>query len=104
METDIYKLGFSLGLAYGFPIVVYAVGMAWNKVAGAPAQVNRAWATFCLALPIVALVMLVRPSILQRVWVASPYLLLVLGFVFGVLGPVALIVMIVRLWKQIAID
>jgi hypothetical protein len=99
METDIHKLGISLAFAFGFPIVVYMTGMTWNKVVGAPPKVNRAWASFCLALPIVALGMLVQPSILRRLWSTSPYFLLLLGVVFGVGAPAALIAAIVRLWR-----
>jgi len=99
METDIQKLGFAIAVALGFPLVVYATGMLWNKIAGAPPKVNKAWATFCLALPIIALAMLVRPSTLRSVWSSSPYVLVLLGAVFGVFIPAGLIAAIVRLWR-----
>jgi biotin transporter BioY len=99
METDIHKLEVCLGFAYGFPIVVYLTGMAWNKMVGAPVKVNKAWATFCLALPVVALGMLVRLDTLQRTWTTSPYAVLVMGIVFAVFAPAALILAIVRLWR-----
>jgi hypothetical protein len=99
METDIHKLGFSLALAFVFPVVVYVTGIAWNKIAGAPQKVNKAWATFCLALPIVALGMLIHPSTLRALWLTSPYVVLLLSVIFGLLAPAGLIVAIVRLWR-----
>jgi hypothetical protein len=99
METDIHRLGVALGFAFGLPIVGYLTGMAWNKMVGAPPKVNKAWATFCLALPIVALGMLVQPSVLRGLWSTSPYFLLLLGIFFGLCAPAALIAAIVRLWR-----
>jgi biotin transporter BioY len=99
METDIHRLEMSLALAFGFPIVVYLTGVAWNKITGAPSKVNKAWATFCLALPILALGMLVQPSVLRRLWSSSPYSIVLLGAFFGVCAPTALIVAIARLWR-----
>jgi biotin transporter BioY len=99
METDLHRLGISLGFAFGFPIIVYATGMAWNKISGAPRKVKKVWATFCLALPIAALAMLVHPSVLARLWATSPSVLLLLGFVFGGCAPAVLITAIARLWR-----
>jgi hypothetical protein len=62
MEIDIHKLAVWIALALGFPIVIYLTGVAWNKTLGAPRKLNKAWATFCLVLPIAALGMLVQPS------------------------------------------
>jgi hypothetical protein len=101
MERDLSDLTFGLALAFGFPIVVYLTGMAWNRVVGAPKKVNRTWASFCLLLPIVALGMMVQVgwSSFQRLWMTSPYVLATLTLVFGVIAPAALIAVIVRLWR-----
>jgi hypothetical protein len=52
-----------------------------------------------LALPIVALAMLVRLNTVRRLWTTSPYILLLFGVVFGIFAPVGLIAAIVRLWR-----
>jgi hypothetical protein len=101
METDINKLGYALAFTFLLPIVGYMTGMAWNKIVGAPSRVNRAWATFCLGVPIVGLVMFVTVDfdLILRLWSTSPYLLSMCAVVFGTFAPVALIFGMVRLWR-----
>ncbi len=101
METDTAKLAYALAFTFLVPIVGYMVGIAWNKTVGAPHQVNKAWTTFCLAVPIIGLAMFAKidSDLLRRLWSNSPYLVVVCMIVFGVLIPGALIAAIVRLWR-----
>jgi hypothetical protein len=103
METDLSKLIYGLTFAFVSPIVCYATGMAWNKVAGAPPRVKKIWASFCLLLPMVLLGMLVQVGwdSLRRLWMTSPYVLALLTLVFGVVAPAALIAVIMRLWRPV---
>jgi hypothetical protein len=101
METDITKLAYALAFTFLIPIVGYMIGIAWNKTVGAPQQINRAWTTFCLAVPIIGLVMFAKvdSDLLRRLWSNSRYLVVVCVVVFGLLIPGALITAIVRLWR-----
>ncbi len=101
METDTTKLTYALAFTFLLPIVGYLTGMAWNKLVGAPSQVNKAWATFCMAVPIIGLVMFVNVDfdLVQRLWSTSPYTLSICAVVFGILAPTALIAAIIRLWR-----
>lgn len=101
METDTTKFAYALAFTFLLPIVGFLTGMAWNKLVGAPTQVNKAWATFCMAVPIIGLVMFVNVDfdLVKRLWSTSPYIFSICAIVFGILAPVALITAIVRLWR-----
>ncbi len=104
METDIVKFADAMGFTYLTPIVGYMVGMAFNKAMGAPKKVNKQWAMFCLAAPIVGLAMFVNvdSELLRRLWSTSPIVLSFCVLVFGLLLPAALIaVIIMRLRRPV---
>lgn len=101
METDTSRLAYALAFTFLVPLVGYLTGLAWNKMVGVPPQVNKAWSTFCLVVPIVGLVMFVTVDLdlIRRLWSTSPYVLLVCVIVFGTFAPAVLIAVIVRLWR-----
>jgi hypothetical protein len=102
METDIVKFADAMGFTYLTPIVGYMVGMAFNKAIGAPKKVNKRWAMFCLAAPIIGLAMFVNvdSELLRRLWSTSPVALSLCAVFFGLLVPAALVAAIVRLWRM----
>lgn len=101
METDADKLAYGLAFTFLLPVIAYLTGMAWNKFVGAPSKVNKAWATFCLGIPIVALVMFVTIDLdlIYRLWSTSPYVLSICAVLFGLLAPASLVFVMVRLWR-----
>ena len=102
MYTPISTLGIGLAMAFGFPVVVFATGRVWFRmVGGSTPRVDKAWATACLLLPIVALGMMVKVGFetIRAVWLGSP-ILATLAYLFlaGVV-PALLIYLIIRLWR-----
>jgi hypothetical protein len=102
MQTDISKLAFGLAAAFVLPIIGYVVGIFWFKVVGGSfPKIDRAWATFCLFMPIVFLGMIVKLGFeaVRSVWTESPFFASAAYLAFGLIVPAGLIYIIVRLWR-----
>ncbi len=102
MHTDVSKLAVGLGFVLGFPIVGYATGVIWNRMVGRSfPKLDRAWATFCLLMPIIGLGMIVKVGFetVRAVWQESPILASLVYLFFAGVVPAALIYVIIRLWR-----
>src|SRR4030095_6720289 len=89
MTENTYKLIFGVAFAFLFPLVVFGVGLFWNKLTGGwhKKKLRNSWITFCLILPFISLGMMSfrmsedRFYRIRAVWDSSPYFLIVLSVV-----------------------
>jgi len=106
MNENTCKLTFGVAFAFLFAVVVFGVGVFWNKLTGGwqNKKLRNGWITFCLVLPFIALGMMWfrmsedRFYEIRTVWDSSPFLLIVFGAVVLLLGSI-LLFSLVRLWR-----
>jgi hypothetical protein len=109
VDTDVSRLAIGLVVAFVFPAIAYLIGLTWNVAVNRTLGVSspnhgmsKIWTTFYLVMPIIALAMMVRLHFddIRAVWLASPFLATAAYVFFGILVPVGLMYLVIRLWRR----
>lgn len=92
MQTDLYKLGLGVAIAFVMPLVVYVVGLVWIMTTGAR-NLEKLWRMFCLIFPIFSLGLMLAThfDVIRGVWEQSRVFALVTYSVLGVVVPYGLV-------------